>query len=74
MSRNTQLLLKFGIEDFQDMTPKQAIQLTSEIVMNSMEYDYEQMGGTDNSFSTKLTHGFFGNDTQSVPKLLENGK
>jgi hypothetical protein len=59
---------KYGVGDYRRLTPKQAIQIASEITTRHIDYDYEQI-----TFLGVFTHGIFDNDNDSVSELLKEG-
>ena len=69
LNKTPDILEKYAIIDHKQLTPKQAIQLASEITTRHLDYDYEQI-----TFFGRFTKGIFDNDNDSVDELLEEGE
>lgn len=69
LAKNPDILEKYWIQDYMKLTPKQAINLTWEILSRNLEYDDFQT-----TFWGYFINWFFGNDNDSVPELLEGWK
>jgi hypothetical protein len=55
-------LQKYEIENYRQLSPKQAIQISSEITTIHLDYDYEQSNSNSKIFD---------NDNNSVNELLD---